>query len=73
MTMHERSVGKQLAELGYRKLSVRPQHPEADVEAQNAYKKTLPTMWRPFSPSILEANRSRSGSRTRHVSASKEP
>ncbi len=73
VTMHERSVGKQLAELGYRKLSVRPQHPEADVEAQNAYKKTLPSMSRPFSPSIPEESRSRSGSRTRLVSASKEP
>lgn len=39
--MHERTVGKQLAELGFRRLSVRPQHPKADPEAQEAFKKTL--------------------------------
>lgn len=41
--MHERTVGKYLATLGYRKLSVRPQHPRSDPEAQEAFKKTLPT------------------------------
>jgi len=40
VTMHERTVGKQLAALGYRRLSVRPQHPKADAEAQAAFKKT---------------------------------
>jgi transposase len=34
VTLHERSVGKVLAKLGYRKLSVRPRHPQADEEAQ---------------------------------------
>jgi transposase len=38
--MHERTVGKKLAELGYRRLSVRPRHPKADPEAQEAFKKT---------------------------------
>lgn len=37
--MHERTVGKQLAALGFRRLSVRPQHPQADDEAQAAFKK----------------------------------
>jgi hypothetical protein len=32
-------VGKFLSALGYRRLSVRPQHPEADEEAQEAFKK----------------------------------
>src|SRR6202022_1169636 len=32
--LHERSVGKVLKRLGYRRLSVRPRHPEADEEAQ---------------------------------------
>jgi transposase len=41
--MHERTVGKHLAALGYRKLSVRPQHPKSDPQAQEAFKKTLPT------------------------------
>ena len=40
--MHERTVGKQLAALGFRRLSVRPQHPKSDPEAQEAFKKTSP-------------------------------
>lgn len=40
--MHERTVGKQLAALGFRRLSVRPQHPKADPVAQETFKKTLP-------------------------------
>lgn len=43
VSMHERTVGKQLAALGFRRLSVRPQHPKADVAAQEAFKKTSPT------------------------------
>jgi transposase len=43
VTLHERTVGKQLAALGFRRLSVRPQHPKADVGAQEAFKKTSPT------------------------------
>lgn len=39
---HERSVGKQLAALGFRRLSVRPRHPKSDPEAQTAFKKTSP-------------------------------
>jgi transposase len=37
--LHERTVGKYLAGLGYRRLSVRPRHPRADLEAQTAFKK----------------------------------
>lgn len=39
---HERSVGKQLAALGFRRLSVRPQHPKSDPAAQEAFKKNSP-------------------------------
>jgi transposase len=42
VAMHERTVGKQLAELGFRRLSVRPQHPKSDPEAQETFKKTSP-------------------------------
>lgn len=42
IALHERSVGKMLARLGYRRLSVRPRHPEADEAAQAAFKKTSP-------------------------------
>jgi transposase len=37
--MHERSVGKVLRRLGFRRLSVRPKHPQADPAAQEAFKK----------------------------------
>ena len=40
--LHERSVGKMLVSLGYRRLSVRPQHPKSDPAAQEAFKKTSP-------------------------------
>src|ERR1700738_2653387 len=39
---HERSVGKLLAKLAFRKLTARPFHPEQDVAAQEAHKKTSP-------------------------------
>ncbi len=42
VVLHERSVGKQLAALGFRRLSVRPQHPKSDPGAQVAFKKTSP-------------------------------
>ena len=41
VALHERSVGKVLAKLGYRKLSVRPRHPQADEEAQEAFQKNF--------------------------------
>ena len=40
VTMHERTVGKQLAALGFRRLLVRPQHPKSDPDAQETFKKT---------------------------------
>jgi hypothetical protein len=43
VAMHERTVGKQLAAMGFRRLSVRPHHPRPDVEAQEAFEKTSPT------------------------------
>lgn len=71
IALHERSVGKMLARLGYRRLSVRPRHPEADEAAQTAFKKTSPRRWRRASPTTPRASRSKSGSRTRRASASK--
>ena len=38
--LHERTVGKYLDRLGFRRLSVRPEHPNADPAAQEAFKKT---------------------------------
>jgi transposase len=43
--MHERTVGKQLAGLGFHRLSVRPQHPKSDPEVQEAFKTYGPPRW----------------------------
>ena len=71
VALHERSVGKVLAKLGYRRLSVRPRHPQADEEAQEAFKKTLPQRSRRSSPTARKTNPSKSGSRTKPASVSK--
>lgn len=71
VALHERSVGKLLAKLGYRRLSVRPRHPQADEEAQEAFKKTLPQRSQRGSPTTPKTNPSKSGSRTRPESASR--
>ena len=42
VTLAERSVGDLLHRLGFRRVSVRPQHPNQDVEALEAHKKTSP-------------------------------
>ncbi len=69
--LHERSVGKLLHRLGFRHLSVRPRHPRADPEAQEAHKKTSPP-WSvvPSRPRRV-ASRSNSGGRMKRASASK--
>lgn len=40
IVMHERTVGKHLSALGFRRLSVRPQHPRSDPAVQETFKKT---------------------------------
>ena len=65
VVMHERTVGKQLAALGYRRLSARPQHPKADPAAQQAFKKNSPKRSPRPSPRRRAASLSRSGSRTK--------
>ncbi len=42
--LHERTVGKLLRRLRFRRLSVRPRHPGSDPAAQEAFKKTSP-LW----------------------------
>ncbi len=39
--LHERTVGSYLVQLGFRRLSVRPEHPNADPVAQTAFKKNF--------------------------------
>lgn len=45
VVLAERSVGKLLHRLGFRRLSVRPQHPHQDEQALAAHKKTSPPSW----------------------------
>ena len=70
--LHERTVGKILATLGFKRLSVRPQHPASDPEAQAAFKKTSPPASPKRFPRTPSASRSRSGSRTKLASARRE-
>jgi hypothetical protein len=42
VVMHERTLGRQPAALGFHRLSVRPRHPKSDPEAQAAFRKTSP-------------------------------
>ena len=69
--VHERTVGKYLEALGYRRLSVRPQHPDADPEAQEAFKKTSAKSWQKPSRQRQAESPSKSGSRMKPASASK--
>lgn len=72
VVMHERSVGKVLHRLEFRRISVRPQHPQSDEAAQEDFKKTSAPRPRPPSKQKVRSTaRSRSGSRTRRGSASK--
>lgn len=71
VTMHERTVGKQLKALGFVKLTARAQHPKSDPEVQEAFKKTSPTRSQPSSQKRPAENLSKSGSRMKHGSASR--
>jgi transposase len=67
----ERSVGDLLHRLGFRRISVRPQHPKQDPEALETHKKTLPTWCALQCRSAPGTSRSKSGGRTRPGSASR--
>jgi transposase len=71
VVMDERSVGRILKTLTFRHISVRPRHPQADAEAQETHKKTLPISSPPSFPMRREASRSNYGGRMRLASASK--
>lgn len=68
--MHERTVGKLLVRLNFSRVSVRPRHPEQDLDAQQAHEKTSST-WSPLSSrSMHGASRSSSGGKMKRASAS---
>ena len=62
--MHERTVGKLLVRLNFSRVSVRPRHPEQDLEAQHAHKKTSPISSAPSSQSTHGTSRSSSGGKS---------
>ncbi len=68
--LHERSVGKLLKKLNFSSMSVRPLHPQSDLGAQEAFKKTSPRWRAPQSRRNLPAGRSKSGFRMKPASAS---
>jgi len=69
--LHERSVGKLLKKLNFSSMSVRPVHPQSDLEAQEAFKKTSLSWRAPQSRRSLPAGRSKSGFRMKPALASK--
>jgi transposase len=71
VTLHERTVGKQLKALGYVRLSVRPQHPKSDPQAQEAFKKISPRRSLPSFPSTCVASRWKSGFKTKPALANR--
>ena len=68
---HERTVGKLLARRRFRRLSVRPRHPEGDPAAQDAFRGASPSGRGRRSRRWPPARRSGSGSRTRPGSGSR--
>jgi putative transposase len=44
VSFHERTVGKLLNTLSFRRLTVRPQHPKSDPEAQAAFQAEFPAL-----------------------------
>ena len=42
VALHERTVGKLLRKLSFRRLSVRPQHPQSAPEEQAVFRTALP-------------------------------
>lgn len=69
--LHERSVGKLLYRLGFRHVSVRPRHPQADTSAQQAHKKISPPWSLTPSRPRHATSRSSFGGRTKRASVSK--
>lgn len=71
VVLSEMSVGRLLRRLGFRRMSVRPLHPQNDPEAMEAFKKTSPNAWRKLSRLTPKAKPSSSGFRTKRGSVKK--
>lgn len=66
-----RTVGKLLRKFDFRRISVRPRHPKSDEAVQEAFKKTSRIGCKQPSRRGRLVSRSRSGGRTKPVSANK--
>lgn len=71
VSLHERTVGKLLHKLKFSCISGRPLHPQSDLAAQEAFKKTSPSTHARRSHRTSLAGRSRSGSRMKPELGSK--
>jgi transposase len=69
--LHERSVGKLLKKMNFSSMSGRPMHPQSDLEAQEAFKKTSLSWRAPQSRRSLPTGQSKSGFRMKPALASK--
>jgi transposase len=69
--LHERSVGKILHRLGFSHISVRPCHPKANADAQQAHKKTSANSLQMPSQRRRGTSQSNFGGRTKPGLASK--
>jgi transposase len=69
--LDERSISRILKTLDFSHISVRPRHPQADAEAQEAHKKTLRIWSPPRSRRPRAGNPSSCGGRMKHGSVSR--
>ena len=59
------TLGRELREMGFRKLSARPRHHAQDPDVLAAFKKSYPAIWRRSGPGSRQASRSSCGGRTK--------
>jgi putative transposase len=71
VAISERSVGRILRAQGFRRLSVRPQHPKADEALQQTSATPFPLYYGKFCQTTLRQNPSKSGSRMKLALARK--
>jgi transposase len=68
ISVSKQTLSRMLRAMGYRKLSARPRHHAQDPAALEAFKKTLPRVWRRSRTMRPQASRSRCGLPTRPAS-----
>jgi len=64
VSVSRQTLGRELRDLGFRKLPARPRHCAQDPDALEAFKKTSPTDWRRSGPRCRREPSSNSGGRS---------